>query len=82
MTMKTVVEFYRVRDIDHAHAVVGRETVIVGDLQEAIAIGRRLSRSLDMPQRPDGMAVTDGEGNTLYSILLDESGDAVAAPAT
>ncbi len=80
--MKTVIEFYRIRDTDQAHALIGRETVIVGDLQEAIGIGRRLSQTLDMPQRPDGMAVIDGAGNTVYSILLDESGDAVAAPAT
>lgn len=82
MTMKTVIEFYRIRDTDQAHAVIGRETVIVGDLQEAIGVGRRLSQTLDMPQRPDGMAVIDGTGNTLYSILLDKSSDATEVPAT
>jgi hypothetical protein len=71
--MKIVIEFYRIREIDDAKAIVGRESVVASDLDEAIGIGRRLVRLLDMPQRPDGMAVTDGQGNRLYSSLLDES---------
>lgn len=65
-----VIEFYRVREIDDAHAVVGRETALAADLDEAIGIARRLSRTLDMPQRPDAMAITDGRGNMLYSDRL------------
>lgn len=70
--MKIVIEFYRVRDADDAHAIVGRESAVASDVNEAIGIGRRLARILDMPQRPDGMAVTDGQGNRLYSGLLQE----------
>lgn len=51
--MKIVVEFYRTRDADDAHAVVGRETVEVDDLDGAIAAARLLAQTLDMPQRPD-----------------------------
>lgn len=69
--MKMVIEFYRTREADDAHAVVGRETAVAADLDEAIGIARRLSRTLDMPQRPDGVAITDGQGKKLYSGMLD-----------
>ena len=35
--MKVVIEFYRTRDADNAHALVGRETVEVDDLDGAMA---------------------------------------------
>jgi hypothetical protein len=72
--MKLVIEFYRVREIDDAHAVVGRETAVAADLGEAIRIGRRLSHTLDMPQQPDAMAISDGQGALLYQCLLDLAG--------
>ena len=34
--MKIVIEFYRTRDTDDAHAVVGREMLKVADLDDAI----------------------------------------------
>ena len=48
--MKLVTEFYRTRQTDDAHAVVGRETIEAGDLANAIEIARLLSQTLDMPQ--------------------------------
>ena len=36
--MKIVIEFYRTRDADDAHAVVARETTEAADLNEAIEI--------------------------------------------
>lgn len=72
--MKLVIEFYRVREIDDAHAVVGRETAVAADLGEAIRIARRLSHTLDMPQQPDAMAISDGRGTVLYQGLLDIAG--------
>lgn len=57
--MKIVIEFYRTRETDEAHAVVGRETAEVGDLDDAIEVARQLSRTIDMPQRPDAMTITD-----------------------
>jgi hypothetical protein len=65
--MKIMIEFYRTRDADNAHAVVGREIAEAIDLVGAIGIGRALSRALDMPQLPDCMSITDAEGNRLYS---------------
>ena len=67
--MKIVIEFYRTRDADEAHAVVARETTQAADLDSAIEIARQLSRTLDMPQQPDAMTITDSNGLTLYSGL-------------
>jgi hypothetical protein len=65
--MRIVIEFYRTRDADGAHAIVGRETAEAIDLVGAIGIGRALSLTLDMPQFPDCMSITDAEGKRLYS---------------
>ena len=69
--MKIVIEFYRTRDQDDAHAVVGREIDEAADLDDAIRIARSLSATLDMPQRPDAVTITDAAGGTLYSGALD-----------
>ncbi|WP_343221323.1 hypothetical protein [Mesorhizobium japonicum] len=47
--MKVVIQFYRTRVADDAHAVVGRETVDAADLDAAIEIARLLARTLNMP---------------------------------
>ncbi len=64
--MKIVIEFYRVRPQDDAHAVVGRETEEAVDLDAAIERALALAQTLDMPQRPDALIITDaqGEGST------------------
>lgn len=69
--MRIVIDFYRTRDADDAHAVVGRETAEAADLDSAIEIARELSQTLDMPQRPDAMTITDADGATLYSGVLE-----------
>jgi hypothetical protein len=68
--MKIVIEFYRTRDADDAHAVVGRETLEVEDLDGAIAAAQLLARTRDMPQRPDSMMITDASGKTHYSGII------------
>lgn len=75
--MKIVIEFYRTRNADDAHAVIGRETVEADDVEGAIAAARLMARTLDMPQRPDAMKVTDADGKTLYSgaCCAEASGD-------
>jgi hypothetical protein len=65
--MKIVIEFYRIRDADDAHAIIGRETAEAADLDEAIEVARLLARTLNMPQRPDAMAISDASGAMLYS---------------
>jgi hypothetical protein len=70
MAMKIVIEFYRIRAADDAHAIVGRETAEAADLDDAIEIARRLARTLDMPQRPDAMTINDANDTMLYSGVL------------
>ena len=60
--MKFVIEFYRVRATDDAHAVVGRETAYADDIDHAIRLSRQLCRTLEMPQRPDVVSIADSEG--------------------
>lgn len=69
--MKVVIEFYRTRNSDDAHAVVGREVREARDVADAIEIGQRLSQTLDMPQRADAMTIIDADGETLHSGAVD-----------
>ena len=69
--MKIVIEFYRTRNADDAHAIVGRETKEAVSTSDAIELARQLSQTLDMPQRPDAMTITDATGATLYSGVIN-----------
>ena len=69
--MMVSIEFYRTRETDDAHAVVGREVAEAVDLETEISIARSLAQSLDMPQRPDAMRLLDATGATLYSGSLE-----------
>lgn len=69
--MKIVIAFYRIRDADEAHAIVGRETAEAADLDEAIEIALELLRTLAMPQRPDAVTIIDDDGSTIHSRRLD-----------
>jgi hypothetical protein len=71
--MNIVIEFYRIRVVDDAHAIVGREIADVADLDDAIEIARQLWQTLDMPQRPDAMTISDSEGHKLYSGRFDRT---------
>jgi hypothetical protein len=73
--MKITIEFYRTRETDDAHALVGRETAVASDLHEAIKIAHRLQSTLSMPQRPDAMSIRDSKGNELYSSAFDGNED-------
>ena len=41
-----------------------RVTDEAADLDDAIEIARLLAQTLDMPQRPDAMTITDANGTT------------------
>ena len=71
--MKIVIAFYRTRPADNAHAVVGRESADVAEIEDAIGLARRLSRTLEMPQQPDAMSITDGQGRLLYSGAIEDA---------
>jgi hypothetical protein len=47
-------------------ATVGREFAAAAGLDNAIEIAPQLGQTLDMPQRPDAMTISDSEGNELY----------------
>ncbi|MBT9292488.1 hypothetical protein [Prosthecodimorpha staleyi] len=70
--MKVVIEFYRIRPSDKACAIIGRETAEAADRNAAIAVALQLRETLDMPQRPDGMSIYDGEGNKFHSGSFDD----------
>ncbi|MUT27339.1 hypothetical protein GNX16_09340 [Mesorhizobium japonicum] len=68
--MKIVIEFYRTRDADDAHAVVGREAVEVDDLNGAIvARGHLRSRARGLFPRPPRFLHADGRGFPLGGSL-------------
>jgi hypothetical protein len=69
--VKIVIEFYRTRQADDAHAVMGRETKEAVNADDAVEVARRLSQTLNMPQRPDAMTITDANGATLYCGVID-----------
>jgi hypothetical protein len=73
--MKIVIEFYRTRDADDAHAVVGRETVEVKDIDMAIAAARLLAQTQDMPQCPDSMTITNANGEMHYCGIIGQEAD-------
>jgi len=75
--MKIMIAFYRTRPADDAHAVVGRETAEVADVTDALGLARRLSLTLEMPQEPDAMSITDSEGRVLYSGAIERAGNMV-----
>jgi hypothetical protein len=68
--MKVVIEFYRTRAADGAHALIGRETAQAADLDEAIAIARLLARTLNMPQWPDAVTISEADGASIYSEII------------
>jgi hypothetical protein len=80
--LKIVIEFYRTRHQDDAHAVVGRETGEAMDIDDAIRIARSLSATLDMPQRPDAVTIIDAAGGTIYSGALDPAPDTEGRPTS
>lgn len=69
--MHIVIEFNRTRDRDDAHAVVGRENAEAADLDDAMEVARLLSQTLNMPQQPDAMTITDATGAVLYAGALE-----------
>ena len=65
------IEFYRTRQPDGAHALLGRVTHPANDLADAIEIARSLLHCLEMPQRPDGVAISDTHGRELYRTTIN-----------
>lgn len=78
--MQVVIEFYRTRSEDDAHAAVGSEVAEAADVDDAIKIAWRIFQTLNMPQNPDAMKITDPDGNMLYSSPLETATGSAAEP--
>lgn len=63
--MKVSIEFYRTRNRDDAHALLGRVTREARDTEDAVTIARALLATLEMPQWPDAMTISDPWGREL-----------------
>lgn len=79
--MKICIEFYRTRDRDEAHAVLGRATREVKDLDEAIEIARGLLETLEMPQWPDAMTISDADGKELGRRAIAQRAEHAPVPS-
>lgn len=70
---RVVVEFYRTRQRDTAHAVVGRETVEAANLEDPVELAKSLLLTLNMPQKPDAMTIASSSGTALFSTAIKAS---------
>jgi hypothetical protein len=60
------IEFFRVRDADDAHAILGRVEHDTIDLEDAKVRAQSLFETLDMPQKPDALRVLDEHGEEVF----------------
>ena len=64
--MKVVIELCRVRERDQARAILGRVTCEAIDFNAAVEMARTLARTLDVPQTPDIVRISDDCGRELF----------------
>ncbi len=61
-----IIEFFRVRDTDGAHATLDRVEHDTTDLEDAKVRAQSLFETLDMPQRPDALRILDQAGDEVF----------------
>ena len=61
-----IIEFFRIRDIDQAHAILDRVEHDTADLEDAKVRAVSLFETLDMPQRPDALRILDESGDEVF----------------
>lgn len=61
-----IIEFFRVRDEDQAHATLGRVEHDTTDLEDAKVRAQSLFETLDMPQKPDALRILDQHGDEVF----------------
>jgi len=61
-----IIEFFRVRGIDEAHATLDRVEHDATDLEDAKVRALSLFETLDMPQKPDAVRILDHNGEELF----------------
>ena len=62
-----VIEFFRVRSADGAHATLDRIDLDMTDLEQAKVRAKSLFETLDMPQKPDGLRIMDQRGTEIFA---------------
>jgi hypothetical protein len=71
--MRFTIEFFRVRAGDDAHALVGRVSQIIPDLDAAKVRAKSLFETLDLPQKPDELRILDEAGKEVFAWKPGES---------
>jgi hypothetical protein len=61
-----IIEFFRVRETDGAHATLDRVEHDTTDLDDAKVRAQSLFETLDMPQKPDALRIMDQNGNEVF----------------
>jgi hypothetical protein len=64
--MMFIIEFFRIRAADNAHAMLDRITHIASDLESAKVKAKSLFDTLNLPQNPDGLRILDQSGNEVF----------------
>ena len=64
--MMFIIEFFRVRDTDEAHAILDRVEHDTTDLDGAKVRALSLFETLDMPQKPDALRIMDHNGDEVF----------------
>jgi hypothetical protein len=64
--MMFIIEFFRVRDADEAHATLDRVEHDTTDLDAAKVRALSFFETLDMPQKPDGLRIMDHNGDEVF----------------
>ena len=68
-----IIEFFRVRGTDEAHATLDRVEHDTADLEEAKVRALSLFETLDMPQKPDAVRILDHNGDEVFMWSPDPS---------
>lgn len=61
-----IIEFFRIRDTDNAHAMLDRITHVASDSESAKVKAKSLFETLNMPQKPDGLRILDPDGREIF----------------
>ncbi|MGO4389465.1 hypothetical protein AB4Y85_18210 [Microvirga sp. 2YAF29] len=62
-----IVEFFRIRDTDDAHAILDRVEHDTTNLEDAKVRAQSLFETLNLPQKPDGLRILDQSGDEVCS---------------
>jgi hypothetical protein len=64
--MMFMIEFFRIRKEDNAHATLDRITHMASDLEGAKVKAKSLFDTLNLPQNPDGLRILDQDGHEVF----------------